>query len=382
MSPIYVNGRFASRPLTGVQRFAGEMTAALAALWDPKSAPPTLLVPPGTATGTAPGTSAGTAAGTAAGHLPIPLPVRSVGYGRGHLWEQVELPFHAADGLLVNLANAAPVMARRQVVVIHDAGVFANAAAYSTPYRLWHQRLGWALSRSGATIVTVSAFSRDEIARHLHIDPNVIAVVSEGADHMLRVAADMTVLARHGLEPNRYIVAVGSLAAHKNLASLTETAAMLHARGGFKLVLVGDLRAAVLEGETALPQPAELLGRIDDSALRALYESAAGLVFPSRYEGFGLPPIEAMACGCPVVASTAPALVEICGDAALYCDPDDRTGIAATVRRLIEDPALASDMRRRGSAHVASLTWENAARLLLPVLLRAAAECAPERAAA
>lgn len=353
MARVYLNGRFASRPITGVQRFAVEMTAALSRLWLSEAADDRLimLVPPGAP----PNVSFGS------------LPVRRVGIGRGHVWEQFELPRYACDGILLNLANAAPVLARRQVVVIHDAGVFTNAASYSMPYRLWHQRLGRALSRSGARIVTVSSFSRDELATHLQLEKDTITVISEGADHLLRVPADPSILAEHGLRPGGYVVAVGSLAAHKNLASLDDTAGALKGRG-VELVLVGGMGGAILERETALPRPARMLGRINDGALRALYEHAAALVFPSRYEGFGLPPVEAMSCGCPVVASTAPAVVEICRDAALYCDPNDRAGIAATVQRLLDDATLASEMRTRGRARVRTLTWDNAARALLPVL--------------
>jgi glycosyltransferase involved in cell wall biosynthesis len=99
--------------------------------------------------------------------------------------------------------------------------------------------------------------------------------------------------------------------------------------------------------------------------LRALYENAACLLMPSRYEGFGLPAIEAMACGCPVIAAAAAALPEVCGGAALYCDPARPDGIAATVCAVLDDPGLAEAMRRRGLARAASFTWEAAARALL-----------------
>lgn len=358
MDLIYLNGRFASQPVTGVQRFAVEMTASLARLCASEAGDALIVLVPPTAM---PNASLG------------PVRVRQVGRGHGHLWEQFELPFHAADGLLVNLANAAPLLARRQVVVLHDAGVFANGAAYSTLYRFWYRNLGRALSHSHARFVTVSAFSQGELVEYLGIAKEAIAVIYEGADHLLRVPADGSVLTRHGLLSGRYVMAVGSLVAHKNLASLVNMASALPA-AGIELVLVGGMDRAVYGKDVTLPRPAKVLGRVTNSELRALYEQAACLVFPSRYEGFGLPPVEAMACGCPVVVSTAPALAESCGDAALYCDPNDRAGIAATVCRIIAEPTLAAEMRRRGRAHVRSLTWDNAARAFLRLLGPACAQ--------
>lgn len=355
MRPIYLNGRFLSQALTGVQRFAREITASLDRLWAPADPhAPTMLIPriPQQATNYR------------------TIRVKPVGKMRGHVWEQLELPRIARDGILINLANAGPVIAKQQLVVLHDASIFAHPEAYSVPYRVLHSALDRMLAGSWAKLATVSRFSRDEIARYLHIPPSEIEIIPEGADHIRRVDSDPAVLGRHGLTPGRYVLAVGSLVAHKNLSSLHSLAQML-GRRGLEFAVVGSVSPGVYHsGSVTLPQSAKYLGRVSDGALRALYENAICFVFPSRYEGFGIPPVEAFACSCPVVAARAGAVMEVCGEAALYCDPDDSLQIAATVGRLIDEPSLASELRERGRKRVQTLTWDNAAAALARLVER------------
>jgi glycosyltransferase involved in cell wall biosynthesis len=353
MQPVYLNGRFLLQPVTGVQRFAREITTSLDRLWPAMVPAPILLVP----------------------RVPEGAPpyrvlrLRAVGRMRGHIWEQFELPRNTRDGLLVNLANAGPIFAKRQLIVLHDTSVFAHPEAYSLPYGLFHRGLDRMLAGTGAQLVTISRFSRAEIARHLRIPLSEIEVIPEGADHVLRVAPDHAFLERCGLASRRYVLAVGSLAAHKNLKALGPLAEAL-SRRGLVLAVAGGRATHVFGRKAAgLPQPAIYLGRMNDAALRALYESAAAFVFPSRYEGFGIPPVEAMACGCPVVAAAA-AVREVCGDGALYADPDDPEAIATAVLRVLEDEALAQDLRRRGHDRAAALTWDNAAAELIRVITR------------
>jgi glycosyltransferase involved in cell wall biosynthesis len=337
--PIFINGRFLAQRLAGVQRYATEMSRALL----DRRPDAVILAPPD--------------AQITLGN------VRTAGKRKGQAWEQFELPRAARGGVLVNLGNTAPILARRQLVVIHDAGVFSTPEAYSSPFRLWYKTLHFALSRRGARLVTVSQFSRSQLQTHLHIDPARIEIAGEGADHMARIVADVSVLTTNGLITGKFVLAVGTLAAHKNLPALYVLAERLAAEG-MVLAITGAFGAAAFGSDASLPAAAKYLGRVTDEALKALYANAACYVFPSRYEGFGLPAVEAMACGCAVVAADIPALREICGAAALYCDPASPVAIADTVMGLLADPARLAALREAAAAHVANLTWANAAAQL------------------
>jgi glycosyltransferase involved in cell wall biosynthesis len=338
--PLFINGRFLTQPLSGVQRFASEITAALQRIHRGRV---TILAPPG---------------------VPVSSPaIRPIGRYCGHVWEQFELPRHAVEGVLLNLGNTAPLISRRQVAVIHDAGVFSTPEAYSWRFRAWYKLLQKGLVHSQAKIVTVSDFSRTELVRHLGACPDRLAVIGEGADHMQSIVADPRILSATGLTPGRFVLAVGNLAVHKNLAALGVLARALVQRE-MTLAITGGLQVGAFRHDTALPAPARYLGRVSDNDLKTLYQSAACFVFPSRYEGFGLPAIEAMACRCLVVAADIPALRETCGPAAIYCAPDSPTDIANQVCRLLDDPDAAHALRQAAAAHVARHTWDRAASAL------------------
>jgi hypothetical protein len=193
---LAINARFLTQKMSGVQRFAREVVTALAATGHPLR----LLAPPG-----APAEFAG-------------LPVERIGRRSGQAWEQFDLPGALAGQHLLNLGNTAPLrVGGAQTVVIHDAGVFDTPESYSFAFRAWYRALHWTLPRRGARIVTVSEFSRARLSLNLGLPAARIGVMAEGGEHALRDAAEPDVLARHGLEPGRFVLAVGTRAAHKNL---------------------------------------------------------------------------------------------------------------------------------------------------------------------
>jgi len=344
---IALNGRFLSQGLTGVQRYAQEVARALDAM---AGRPPIrLLAPP-----------------DARGLDAFPrLAPQVVGRRTGQAWEQLDLPRALRGGeVLVGLGNTGPLLGGgRQVVVIHDAGAFDTPESYGRAFRLWYRAMQRGLVWRSARIVTVSRFSAARIGAALGLDASSIPVTLEGAEHILRAPADGAILAAHGLEPARYALAVGTGAAHKNLGALRGAAEAL-ALHGMALAVVGAKDARVFAaGADAPPPGVRALGRVPDAALRALYENALCLLFPSRYEGFGLPPVEAMRCLCPVVAARAGAVEEVCGDAALWVAEGECMGAAAL--NLLAEPGLRARLVAAGRARADALTWEAAARRLL-----------------
>lgn len=354
MLELAINGRFLRRRPSGVDRFALETIRALDALLHRddealRETRVTLLVP---------------------ADAEPPQGLSRVGierFGRlkGQAWEQIELPWRLRGRLLLNLCNTAPLLPRRQAVVIHDAATVRMPEAFTPAFRAVYAALMPRLGRRADHLLTVSEFSRGELQSAWGIDRDRVTVLVEGAEHILREDADPEVIDRERLPRGGYVLAVGNLAPYKNLGTLLRATTL----GGplpVKTVLVGGSSSRIFrDAGLALPPGVRLTGYVSDAQLRALYESAACFVFPSRYEGFGLPPLEAMACGCPVIASDAASIPEVCGDAALSFDCDDPAALRAQLDRLLGDPALQAALAEAGRRRAATYTWERAARGLL-----------------
>jgi len=351
---IDFNGRFLARPSTGVDRFALETLRALDALLvaEPqrlRGRRLRLLMPPGV---------------TMPQGLRVLQPTQ-VGRRGGLLWEQFELPWHSRGRLLVNLCNAAPLCRREQLVVIHDAATLRVPESFGKRFRQWYGvAMPW-LYRRARLVATVSDFARRDLAA-AHGPRADVALLPEGTEHMARLAADDGVLQRHGLGGRPYVLGVSSLAPHKNFRLLVDALPLL-ADLDIDVVVAGGQNPAVFVS-APLPPQVRHVGYVSDAELKALFSRAACFVFPSLYEGYGLPPTEAMACGCPVLAAQAASMPEVCGDAAIYFDPRDASALAAQLRRLLGDAALRADLRQRGLQRAATLSWTNSARALMALL--------------
>ena len=323
---VLIDGRAAVRPeLGGVERWARELCARLPVLRSDRYA--------------------------------VASPPAALAHRAGHAWEQGVLPFRARRAaLLLGPANLAPVAFPRNVVVIHDAAVLREPGWYSAAYARWHGALLPAIARGAKRVITVSAFSARELRELAGVEA---AVVPGGVDERFTPGADPGP-ARAALGLDRpYVLCVASRIARKNLAALYETGARLAARG-IDLVAAGGERPQFRAARAPATGPRDL-GPVPDAHLPGLYAGASAFVLPSLYEGFGLPCLEAMACGTPVVAADAAALPETCGDAALYADPRDPRAIADAVERALE-PSTAARLRDAGLVRARPFTWDATAR--------------------
>ncbi len=279
-------------------------------------------------------------------------------------WEQVALPARAARlgaALVFSPANLAPLAWPRNVLVMHDAAVLREPQAYSRAYRVWHGRAGVACARRAVAVITVSEFSRRELIELAGLDPSRLTVIPGGVDARFTADVDPApAAARLGLT-RPYVLTIATDDRRKNVEKLAPVAAAL-AREGIELVWAGDRRPyfAAAAGAAGVRS----LGYVADAQLPGLYAGARAFVLPSRYEGFGLTCLEAMACGTPVVAANRAALPETCGDAALLVDPDDGQALAAAVLAAATDPHRGGELRGRGLRRAAQFSWdETAARV-------------------
>jgi glycosyltransferase involved in cell wall biosynthesis len=310
-------------------------------------------------------------------------PPPALAFRAGHLWEQAVLPLAARRArLILSPANLAPLAAgARNVIVIHDVAALRRPEAYGSLYVAYQRRLLPALARRARRVVTVSQFARGEILELLGPPPERVEVVPNGVDARFSPDADPgPARARHGLT-RPYVLTVGTRSARKNLGALGESGRRLGQRG-IELVAAGSGRGYLRGGEPKLagrdPSGADggatrPLGYVDDDLLPGLYAGALALAVPSLHEGFGLPCLEAMACGVPVVAARRGALPETCGDAAVLVEPDPEA-LAEGLLRVVEDSALRERLVTSGRERAAAFTWERTAELTDVLIGRALAD--------
>jgi glycosyltransferase involved in cell wall biosynthesis len=286
-------------------------------------------------------------------------PPAALAHRAGQVWEQAVLPVQARGARAVlSPANLAPlVLGARNVVVIHDAAALRHPEWYGRGYAAWQRALLPRLARGAGRVITVSEFSRCELIDVMGAPAERVVVVPNGVDERFSPDADAEAArAALGLGARPYVLAVGTRIARKNLASL-ERAARALAERGVALLAAGSGRAYMREEDAG--SPVRALGYVPEQHLPGLYAGASALVMPSLYEGFGLPCLEAMASGTPVVAADRAALPETCGDAALLFDPDDADAAADALSRALDDPA---GLIERGLRRAREFTWQRTAR--------------------
>lgn len=355
MPNFFVNGRFLAAKPTGVQRVAEELLVALSvkATNDEKLAAlleGEVLHPKGIIRSLE----------------NTVFPTQQVGRLTGQAWEQVELPRAAGDTLLLNFCNVSPAFARNSVTMIHDAQVFLTPDSYSRAFRTLYQTLLPAIGKRAKRILTVSNYSKEQLAAFGIADANKISVIHNGIDHVDNVPSDKDILSKMMVAPQSYCVGLANTQIHKNLRVVIDA---------FRKPEMADQRLVLFGGASGrdfiaagVPVPDNVIfaGFINDQQMRTLLEHAMAMVFPSKTEGFGLPPLEAMYLGTPAICAPCGALPEVCGDAAIYADPDDPDAWSTAILTLAGDTA---DTRSNRAAsvkqHAGQFTWDAAASKLI-----------------
>lgn len=345
---LYINGRFLTQPMTGVERYAYNICKAMCALHQSF----TIVCP----------------------KAPIhqdydvsDLNIIHYGIGNSHFWEQCVLPFFfigKKNYLVVSFTGLGSILIRRKIMTIHDLAFLKNPAWYSRAY-YWYYRLMTPLAvKTSQHILTVSEFSKNEILRfYPFLNGEKISVVYNAIDRQLfKTCADVS-------QPeDRFILCVSSIDPRKNFARLIEACKDLT---GAKLYIVGKYNR-IFNQQMELDTDSDhihFLGRVSDEELVRLYNQAVCFVFPSLYEGFGLPPLEAMACGCPVLVSDIPVEREVCGDAALYFNPLEPSEILRIITQYLSNTdVIKKTMRQKGYDNIKRFSWENSANVLMEII--------------
>lgn len=351
--PVVMNADVLLSPLTGVPRYVREIIPFLETWVEP-------LVPR--------------------------LPVRRA-RGRRFLWEQFCLPRRLSGRLLWSPASTGPLSVRRQVVTLHDLAVLDHPEWFNSNLVRWFRYLLPRLLPKVSHVIAVSEFTRSRALALTSVAPERVSTVLHGIPaRFAPQTAEAIRRVRQALQlPDRpYLLFLGTLEPRKNLPGLLAAwAAARSAAPEAVLVVAGqEGRSSVFasHGIRALPEAAIFLGRVPDEHLPGLYAGALAVAYLSHYEGFGFPPLEAMRCGAPVLASTTTAVGEVVGAAALTVCPDDAAAVASGLRQILTDRELRRRLIAAGLQHASRFTWERAAAATGEIL-RSCSQCAPSREA-
>ncbi|CAI0763550.1 glycosyltransferase family 4 protein [Serratia quinivorans] len=337
---IYVNARFLTQELTGVQRFAEQVSLALNTQRNDL-----IFVSPD---------------GIIRKDVAEKLNVKIIPGGSGHLWEQFNLPSYLRREdlpLLLNLGSTAPAFYKNKIMTHHDVTYKRFPQSYSRKFRLLYNSLIPLMLRSSKHVITVSEFSKQEIAKVYNFPKEKISVVYNAVGDEFS----------HSFNSNKenYLLAVSSPNFHKNFHGMIEAFIALNKENGVKLKIIGKASTSFSTMDfseyLSTSDKVEFMGRVDDAQLIALYQNSLAFIFPSFYEGFGLPPLEAQACGCPVMSSNQASMPEVLKRSVLYFDPANIDDMTRVMEKIISDAEVRNDLISAGYENVKRFSWEKSA---------------------
>lgn len=340
MRPLYLNGRFFTQPISGVERYGREVFRRFPA------------------------------------NLTVLLPQDRVRGVFGHLWEQCYLPRKIGnDGLLYSPANTGPILVKNQVVTIHDVSVLDHPEWFRSGFARWYRFLIPRLVQRASAVITDSEFSKNRIIYQCQIPAEKIFPIPCGVDlekfSSSPLEAHMEMIRRVYGVGQDYILSVGTIEPRKNIQMLVEAwKSIRESYAPAVLVIAGGEKDHFRTGRLPQEEAGVLyLGRVPDALLPGLYTGARAFVYPSIYEGFGLPILEAMASGAPVIASNCTAIPEVVGNAGLLVAPGEVGSLAEGMARLLSDRPLQIQLAELGRDRAALFSWEATAERIWEVLV-------------
>lgn len=345
---IYVNGRFLLQNQTGVNRFAYEICRA----WTAMGIHFTLCCPPGDIKEC---------------YDTSDFNIIVCGWGKSHIWEQFFLPYWFArikgKKLLICFTGLAPILARNKIMTIHDLAFMVNPSWYSKSYLFLYRILTPICAATSLKILTVSESSKKEIMQRLSIKEDKIKVVYNAVASFFYNSENDIIKTNE-----KYILAVSSIDPRKNFTRLLKSLAYVE-NENIKLYVVGGQNTIYSTSvkklnKNILSERVKWLGRVSDKELKQYYINATCFVYPSLYEGFGIPPLEAMACGTPTIVSAIPSIEEVCKDASLYINPYDEKDIADKINILLRNEDLQRSLVGKGYKRYVKFNWRKSASLL------------------
>ena len=346
---IVINGSFLAQPLTGVQRFAIEISKKLRAI-DQNI----IVIAPKKA-----------AKNPFSKELKAVIIDDGCSFGNKQLWEQIALPSYLEklhSPFLLNLGNSAPFFYHNQAVTLHDTAFLRYPEFFSLSFVLYYKATIPLILKNSKYIFTSSQFSKSEII-HFYGYADKTTVVSNAVSEALISPQKEAV--------QKNILCVGSLEPRKNLSRLVEAFLLLKTKG-YRLVIIGD--KAKIYSDVKIAKIAdnsdgiEFVGRVDDVRLSKYYASSSLFVYPSVYEGFGLPPLEAQKFGCPVLASNIPPHIEVLGDSAIFCDPLNPKDIAQKIDFILQDSVMREKLISFGYKNSAKYDWNISAKKIYDLI--------------
>ncbi|MDR0537814.1 MAG: glycosyltransferase family 4 protein [Tannerellaceae bacterium] len=347
---IFINSRFLTQPITGVQRFAIEISKQLKILYGDRIE----FISP---------------YNVMHHRLAKEFNVKTIGILTNHLWEQIDLPRYLkkqGSPILLNLANTAPFTYKNKLTAIHDIAFKIYPQTYTKSFLSYYNLLFSKILETSEHIITVSHFSKEEIMRFYNIRKDKISVVYNA------VNANFKQIHNDDLQKRNYFLIVSSLNYRKNLIRILEAFENISAKDKkLKLYLIGDLNIKSFKkidiSKYIYNKKIEILGRVNDAELVEYYSNARGFIYPSLYEGFGIPPLEAQACNCPVLLSNGCCFPEVFGDSALYCDPFSINSIQIGMQQLL-DKEIRDILIKKGDVNTKRFSWEISAKKISEIL--------------